>query len=181
MKDNVYLDGYWQSWKYFNNYSDIIKKDFTIKLKYLNTIDRNLLTQIENSNSVALHVRRGDYVNNKDVNKFLGICDKSYYESAIEFIKNKVVDPRFYIFSDDPDWCLKEFGNEFFIISGNHDWQDLWLMSKCKNQIIANSSFSWWAAWLNNNMEKIVVAPKKWFSGMNIKIDDRLPESWIKL
>lgn len=181
LKDDVYLDGYWQSWKYFSHYSDVIKKDLTLKLKYLNTIDGNLLTQIENSNSVAIHVRRGDYVSSEDVNKFHGICDKSYYDYAIELIKNKVVNPKFFIFSDDPDWCLKEFGNEFFIISGNHDWQDFWLMAKCKHQIIANSSFSWWAAWLNSNIEKIVIAPKKWFSGMDIDINDRLPESWIKL
>lgn len=181
LKDNVYLHGYWQSWKYFDNYSDIIRKDFTLKQKYLNEIDGNLLAQIENSNSVALHIRRGDYISNENVSKIHGVCDRSYYNQAIELIKNRITNPKFFIFSDDPNWCLKEFGDEFFVVFGYKDWQDFWLMSKCKNQIIANSSFSWWAAWLNNNLEKIVIAPKRWFLGGDINIDDMFPESWIKL
>lgn len=181
LKGDIYLDGYWQSWKYFDDYSDIIKKNFTLKSKYLNEVDKDLLNQIENSNSVAIHVRRGDYINNNNINKLFGVCDKSYYNCAIEFVKNKISNPKFFIFSDDPDWCSKEFGDNFFIISKHKDWQDFWLMSKCKNQIIANSSFSWWAAYLNDNIKKIVIAPQKWFSGIDVNIDDRIPKNWIKL
>lgn len=181
LTDNFCLDGYWQSWKYFDAYADIIRKDFTLKIDYLNKIDGKLLAQINGSNSVAIHVRRGDYVTNQNVNKFHGICNKEYYDQAVEFLKNNVKNPKFFVFSDDPGWCKNEFDADFFIVSNYPGWHDLWLMSKCKHQIIANSSFSWWAGWLNDNNNKYVVVPKRWFSGFDIDNNYRFPENWIKI
>lgn len=179
--DNYYLDGYWQSWKYFNEYKDIIKKDFTLKDEHLKKIDANLLSMINNNDTVGIHIRRGDYVANKEVNKVHGICEEKYYKKAIEYIKNKIKKPIFYIFSDDPEWCKKKFGDNFKIISGYPGWHDMYLMSRCKHQIIANSSFSWWAAWLNDYENKIIIAPKTWFIGVKYNIKDRILNNWINL
>jgi len=124
------------------------------------------------SNYTSLHVRRTDYVQKAG---FHPPCSMEYYEKALSIIEGNVL-----VFSDDLDWCKETFlGDRFTFISGNRDYQDLFLMSMCKNNIIANSSFSWWGAWLNTNLNKKVIAPKKWF-GPHLKesSDDIYPNTW---
>jgi hypothetical protein len=142
--------------------------------------------QISRVNSVSLHVRRGDYVANLKVAAIHGLCSKEYYASAIKFISKKVERPHFFVFSDDINWVENNFKinypctyiNQNF---SNESYNDLRLMSLCQHNIIANSSFSWWGAWLNCNSEKIVIAPKKWFANSDKRCDDLIPEKWVRL
>jgi len=175
-KKSRYLWGYWQNVNYFNGIEDRLREDFTFRNKL---IDKNLEVKniLERENSVSLHVRRGDYINDP----LLGnICTLEYYRTAINTINEKVSKPFFVIFSDDPSWCRDNFSsiNPLFV-----DWNlkeqsylDLQLMSICKHNIISNSSFSWWGSWLNQNPSKIIISPKVWantssnnFSGIILK------------
>lgn len=181
VEKGIYLEGYWQSEKYFFHNSETIRKIFTFKPE-LSIENKKNIELICNTNSISLHVRRGDYLNNKR----LFTCSLDYYQKAIEYISKKVSNPTFFLFSDDPDWVkhnLKISYDHHFIINNNNnnDFEDMRLMSLCKHNIIANSSFSWWGAWLNNNHDKIVIAPKNWFKDNNINTDDLIPENWIKL
>ena len=181
--DDVYLDGYWQTEKYFNNISDYINKMFKFKkIEDLNNV--KLIDSInEANNSVSIHIRLGDYTNNNNSAIFGGICTKDYYDRAIESFKNKYNNIQFYIFSNDKNYLKKYYNRKDFIIVNCNDernaWKDMYLMSLCKHNIIANSSFSWWGAYLNNNENKIVVAPKKWLNTCEMK--DICPESWTRI
>jgi hypothetical protein len=186
-KKNVYLNGYWQSEKYFSPIKHIIKRDFILKNNNLIHLE-NYISLIKRSNSVSIHFRRGDYVSNQTTNSLHGICDFSYYKNAIDYISKKIKDPNFFIFSDDINWVQNNFSISFpttFIKRNNIDnsYEELFLMSLCKHNIIANSSFSWWGAWLNNNSDKIIIAPKRWFSNesMNNQTNDIIPQNWIRL
>lgn len=184
IKKSAYLDGYWQSEKYFADISDIIHREFTIKHKP-NDINSQMLAKIDNVNSVSLHIRRGDYVNNKESYDFHGVCSLDYYKKSIKVIISQVHNPIFFIFSDDIEWAKTNLKIEYPLVfidnNYNNDYEDLRLMSNCKHNIISNSSFSWWAAWLNRNPNKIVLAPKRWFANQNINTKDLIPESWIKI
>jgi hypothetical protein len=183
---NCYLSGYWQSQKYFIQIEDIIRNDF----KFKKSIEgRNSLwhDKIRNSNSISVHIRRSDYVNNM-FHDIHGTCSLNYYKESIQYIISRVQDPYFFIFSDDVEWArnnLKiEHPYEFiFGNSGKNSFIDMQLMSMCKHNIIANSSFSWWGAWLNSNSDKIVIAPEKWFSDekLNLKTIDLVPDSWLRI
>lgn len=160
---DVVLDGYFQSEKYFSDCKDIIRKEFTF---------RNQSTYKVPSSSCSIHVRRGDYLKLQNHHP---ICDMNYYTKAMEIIKAD----NYLIFSDDPAWCSDNFkGDQFTVISGNSSSRDMQIMSQCDNHIIANSSFSWWGAWLNNNKNKIIYAPKNWFKNKTICTDDLIPKSW---
>jgi hypothetical protein len=173
------IDQFYQSEKYFKEIDYQIRREFTLKKPISDP-------EIENSNSVSVHVRRGDYVNDSKTNQYHGTCSMEYYKKAIAEIKEKYPEVVFYFFSDDIDWVKENFnidGEKMKIGSNSSlsDCEELILMSKCKHNIIANSSFSWWAAWLNQNPDKIVIAPKKW---MNKELGSRpniTPESWIKI
>ena len=189
-KKNVFLNGYWQSEKYFSPVSRIIKNDFTIKDNFLSEIlnsDRlnDVLNKITQTNSVAIHFRRGDYVHDPNTNKHHGLCSMDYYQRAISFLKKQTNLPHFFLFSDEPGWLKANFTLEepFTIIENNPGYADLYLMSNCKHNIIANSSFSWWGSWLNRNAKKIVVTPDKWFndSEKNKQTRDLIPEKWIRM
>ncbi len=161
LKDGVYLDGYWQNEKYFAEVAEIIRDEFTLSEK-LDIEEADWLKSIQENNSVALHVRRGDYVNlHLD-----GICNLEYYCSAMNKMREKTSNPHFFIFSDDPKWAAENFKDQDMNIVSSEEYRspcvDMYLMSQCKHQIIANSSYSWWAAWLNQNREKIVISPGKW-------------------
>lgn len=175
LKDNAYYEGFFQSEKYFKDFRDEILKDFTLKLS-LDDKNNEMLKQITSTNSVSLHVRRGDYVKLQSVYK---LCTLDYYNQAINFICQRVENPHFYIFSDDCEWVREnlKIEHENTIVNINKEgYFDLELMKNCKHNIIANSSFSWWGAWLNNG---IVVAPKTWFVKM---LDtDIIPENWTRL
>jgi hypothetical protein len=180
-KDNIYLDGYWQSEKFFIKSSQQIRYDFTFK-KELDEKNKSFLLKIQNKNSVSIHIRRGDYI----TDKLLGnVCKIDYYKKAIEKMNKEVSNPLFVIFSDDIEWCKNNFNfiNAEFVNwnKGMDSYKDMQLMSSCKHNVIANSSFSWWGAWLNNNKEKIVIAPSKWFNDENIDTKDVIPENWIKI
>jgi hypothetical protein len=159
-KPNLYLNGYWQNEKYFFK----IKEELIKELEPMHPLSSKALTYRKNIisvNSVSLHVRRGDFLLHSHINTL----DVSFYQNAISYIESKVNSPVFFIFSNDYDWCrenLKFIKNAVFVEDSESDIDDLMLMSYCKHNIIANSSFSWWAAWINTNSDKIVIAPKKW-------------------
>jgi hypothetical protein len=179
-----YLEGYWQSEKYFLDIKDIIKKEFTLK-DPLGGTAKMFIDQITSSNAISLHVRRGDYVTNGKLKNILQPLPVSYYKQAIELISKQRSNPHFFVFSDDVDWVKENLDIKYpvtYVLGENlKDYEELVLMSVCKDNITANSSFSWWGAWLNNNPDKVVIAPKNWFSNEDTDSRDLIPESWIRL
>jgi hypothetical protein len=185
LKGNVYLDGYWQTEKYFEDIEEIIKNDFTVKTEP-DEKNRELLNQIKNCNAVAVHIRRGDYVMDPQTESILGSCSLDYYRRCVEIIAKRISDPHFFVFSDDPKWTKEnieiDFPTTYIYHNGpNKGYEDLRLMSHCKHFIIANSSFSWWGAWLSDNSDKIVVAPKSWFRKEDNNTKDLIPEGWLRI
>lgn len=179
-----YLAGYWQSEKYFSDVAPVIRTDFTFKSS-LSVRNAALAEQIARVNSVSLHVRRGDYFSNPKTNVNHGVCSLDYYRSAILYVAERVEHPEFFIFSDDIDWVKDNLKLDFPCQYVGHNlgadsYNDMRLMSLCQHQIIANSSFSWWGAWLNLNPAKIVLAPQKWFANQN-NTTDLLPQGWVSL
>ena len=177
---NIYMYGYYQSEKYFKEIANIIRKDFTFS-KPVDIINQKLINQIGNTESVSIHIRRGDYLN---IPNTQNICNISYYKKAINFILKNISNPKFYIFSNDINWCKQhlQIDNAVFISNniGKNSFIDMQLMSCCKHNIIANSTFSWWGAWLNNNPNKIIISPNKWMNDTN-GTDDIIPNDWIKI
>ncbi|WP_158557094.1 alpha-1,2-fucosyltransferase [Mucilaginibacter conchicola] len=185
IKGNIYLEGYWQTEKYFRDIADTIREDFTF-LPALNDINTKVAAQIKACNAVSIHVRRTDYVGADGAATYHSICSAAYYLNAIEQICETVPDAVFFVFSDDIPWVKENIQIKYphhFIDhnSGKQSYIDMQLMSMCKHHIIANSSFSWWGAWLNNHQQKTVIAPKTWFNNPDIDTSDILPESWLKL
>lgn len=179
---NAYLDGYWQSSKYFKGYEDQIREDFTLKNKPTQNI-QVLAGEISKINSVCVHVRRGDYVGNKNHE----VVGPDYYKKGIEQISKLKTIEKIYVFSDDIEWCKSNLKFEFSTIFvddsfvGAKGEGHMYLMSKCHNFIIANSSFSWWAVWLNESKDKIVICPKQWFPDNTINTSDLIPSEWIRI
>ena len=183
--NNTKLIGYWQSEKYFNDIEKILKNDFTFPQK-TSSKNNKLINSIKKENSISIHVRRGDYVKVKKTKEYHGILGVKYYQKAIKIINNKVNKPSWYVFSDDINWCRKNIKPDKNIKyidhnRGDKSYEDMRLMSLCKHNIVANSSFSWWGAWLNSNMSKIVIATNKWFSNVSINTDDLIPSEWKKI
>lgn len=181
-KKNVYFEGYFQTEKYFSAFRECLLEDFTLKTE-LDEKNKLMLKKIKSTNSISIHVRHGDYLNLKDIYK---ICSLDYYKNAINLIAKQIDKPHFYIFSDDTKWIKEEFDLKFpytivDINSPNEGYFDLELMKNCKHNITANSSFSWWGAWLNDNPSKIVITPKTWFVNNDNKYIDRVPNEWIKI
>lgn len=176
---NWYLQGYFQNAKYFQEYEDILRKEIVPRKKI--KISKELRVILNKKNTVSVHIRRGDY------EKIKSTLPISYYQKAMETMKTFIENPIWVIFSDDPDWVRKNivFDNNSYYVSGNEDlldYEELLVMSKCKNQIISNSSFSWWGAWLNKNQEKVVIGPKKWFIGeMSNHKGNIMLDEWIKI
>lgn len=178
-----YLDGYWQSYKYFENIRDVLLQEFSLK-NSLNESNLFFLAKIESTNSVSIHIRRGDYLLNKKNRDLYRVYGIEYYLDAIDLISEKTKNPHFFIFSDDLDWARKEINisNATFVDANCKEnfENDMILMSKCKHNIIANSTFSWWGAWLNSNKNKNVIAPSKWISTLDDS-SDLIPEEWIMI
>lgn len=182
-----YYEGFWQSEKYFKNIGDELRKEITLKTP-LSAHSQNILKKIQETNSVSLHVRR--YAS-EHITPWHGLCSIEYYIKAISRIVALSPSPHFFIFSDNYPWVTENFlpvfkslGYPFTLVENdnNKNGEDLMLMSRCKHYIIANSSFSWWGAWLNPKKDKVVIAPQKWFANApknNTK--DLLPEEWIKM
>lgn len=182
--DNCIIDGYFQSPKYFDHIREKIVKLFT-PISDLESAFPDLVSHMEQVNSVAIHVRRGDYLKSPQTYEFHGIAGLPYYEQAIGHIRNRIENPVFFVFSDDNIWARTQFtGPDFVFIEGNagdSSWMDMHLMARCKHAIIANSSFSWWGAYLNSNIEKIVLAPDRWFVSAQNDTSDLLPKEWIQV
>jgi len=184
-KGNIYLEGYWQSEKYFSVIRDILLREFDLKYEQ-NAKNRVIANHIQKTESVSLHIRRADYVHDPLTNHIHGICSFDYYKKAVDYITLKIPNCHFYIFSDDQSWVFENFKLDYPVTMVCHNdattsYEDLRLMSLCRYNIIANSSFSWWGAWLNTNPDKIVLAPERWFSDSTLNAKDLIPESWIKV
>ena len=181
------VSGYWQCYKYVDNVSDKLKKSFSFSHHNLDESVLRVIKCIENSNcSVFIHIRGGDYASNLGAKKLFGnICTADYYKNAVAIIKDKLTNPTFYVFTNDRKYAediLQEENVNYIsdIVSKSYeDWIDLMLMSKCEHGIIANSSFSWWGAWLPGNSEKIIIAPKRW-TNKHLNTDICMP-NWIKI
>lgn len=178
--DDTYLHGYWQSEKYFADTADQIRADFA----FPPATGRNaeLAAEIGETLSVSLHLRRGDYVGNASH----VICGQAYYDAALAALLPQLPDaPTIYVFSDEPDWAREnlKLPDTPVIVDHNGDspQDDMRLMSLCRHNIIANSSFSWWGAWLNQNPERIVMAPGQWFGKEGLSNPDILPPDWHKV
>lgn len=179
---NMVLSGYFQSEKYFEHCKDAIRSAFTFKNSVQLAIQSKYGVHIAKyPQLVAIHVRRGDYLKFPD--KHPPLSAEKYYVPAMELMEKKVKNPTFFIFSDDPDWCQENFERQdnVFFITDNKDYEDLYLMSLCQHFIIANSSFSWWGAWLAKTQDKIVIGPKKWFGPAYHYHDtkDVMPPDWV--
>jgi hypothetical protein len=180
---NIILDGYWQSEEYFKDIKDIILDDLTL-LSNPDTENKKMLKRINNSNSVCLHVRRDDYVSNPLLQEFHGNLTQEYYNKAINSICDRISDLEFFIFSDEPEWCKR-----YIITNRPHTYvdingpdkapEDLRLMSACNHFIIANSSFSWWAAWLAEKTGTVIIAPKRWYRTRDE--GDIVPKRWLRM
>ncbi len=180
-----YLQGYWQSELYFLDHSAAIRRDFTFRQPPTG-YSAELARVILDTSAVSVHIRRGDYVSNAKTLSWHGICLPEYYFNAIESLRKRVPGARFFAFSDDPRWVadvlLPRYPDLILVDQnkGENSYNDMRLMSLCQHHIIANSSFSWWAAWLNSNPGKIVIAPKQWFAN-GTDARDLLPLTWEQM
>jgi hypothetical protein len=181
----VVLYGFWQSERYFMDDRDAIRRDMTLKDPPVGK-NKDLVDLMAQVNAVSLHVRRGDYACNPVVNAVHGTCSLEYYQKAVARIAARVTAPHFFVFSDDPEWTRNHLRIPYpsTWVSHNgpeHDFEDLRLMRHCRHHIIANSSFSWWGAWLAERPDQMVVAPAQWFAVTRLKTGNLLPSSWIRL
>lgn len=183
---DVYLDGFWQSEKYFEFEKQIIAKDFSSAPLSVRE-NFQLINEIKNRNSICLNVRRGDFVNHSGSSSFHGFRGLDYIMKAVHLIEQKVEHPRFYVFSDDVDWCRQNIKLQYpltivdHLHAGKKFGDYLQLMTACKHFIIPNSSFAWWAAWLNDYPQKTVIAPLMWFNDPSIDTSDITPPNWIRI
>jgi hypothetical protein len=187
LRGPAYLKGYWQNERYFGHLRTELLQEFTLK-RPISSENQKLLYDIRKQNAVSLHIRRGDYVTVEITNKFHGLCSLDYYERAAQWIGTHSDQPVFYVFTDDPEWAIAHLILPFPTVylrddRDSHDFEDLYLMSQCKHHIIANSSFSWWGAWLNEHSGKQIIAPVRWFADENLnnQMAGVCPQSWIRL
>ncbi|MDD2537647.1 MAG: alpha-1,2-fucosyltransferase [Candidatus Absconditabacteria bacterium] len=177
-KKDCYCIGFWQSYKYFEKERELLLKEFSPK-QPPNEKNKQLLKIIKDKNSISIHIRRGDYTN-----KYHGILSEKYYKDAINYFNKRYKNTTFIIFSNEIQRCRKNLSihNGIYVDRNttHESYRDIILMSKCKHNIIANSSFSWRGAWLNTNPEKIIIAPQEWFQ-VPIDTEDLLPKERIKI
>lgn len=184
LTEPTYLEGYWQTERYFKPFEEQIRKDFQLRSPLTEDRQKNA-ELIQAKNSISVHIRRGDYVSNKSANQHHGTCSSEWYANMMAKISGQIDDPIFFVFSDDPEWSKSNLPSQWqsVFIEPNQDGcdeQDMALMSLCKNHIIANSSFSWWGAWLCKTENK-VIAPARWFANQNQDTSDLIPSHWEKL
>ncbi|SIS92941.1 Glycosyl transferase family 11 [Thalassolituus maritimus] len=185
MGADAVLYGYFQSEKYFSSIRDVLLKDLQIG-QLQKECCGHIVNEIVGQESASLHVRRGDYVTNGEANKVHGLCGLNYIYESVSIIRNRVGNShlRIFVFSDDIEWCRNniELDNVFFVEGNDTSPEvDLYLMSLCSHNIIANSTFSWWGAWLNQNSKKIVICPRQWFRSNSLSDRDIVPDSWLRL
>lgn len=183
--DDVYLDGYWQSEKYFRDIAPVLEKEFVVRSPPDHS-NQNILNMMnQEKNPVCIHIRRGDYVTDPTTKKYHGVLPFEYYYSGIELLHKKIPDPYFFVFSDEPEEVEAQMQFESPVTYVMHntpekDYEDFRLMCNCRHFIIANSSFSWWAAYLAKSQNKTVIAPSRWFNGIPYNPKDRIPDTWIQ-
>ena len=184
---NCILKGFWQSEKYFAHCKDDIRKQFSF-LPFDEKKNIAIMNKMEKENSVAIHLRKGaDYLQSELMGK--GLCGVEYYLKAIEYIKQNVDNPVFYVFTDNPEWVKNNLPKFDYIlvdwneVAGKKNFRDMQLMSCAKHNIIANSTYSWWGAWLNPNPNKIVIGPTKFFNPINkfFSSSDIMCEDWVRI
>lgn len=183
----VYLDGYWQSERYFAHMRNELLQELTLKRDW-DAANQEMHARIKDAGpgAVSLHVRRGDYVTNAHTASYHGVCSLDYYRAGVAYIAERVAAPHFFLFSDDPEWVRENLQTGFpttivDVNSADHGIYDMMLMKSCSHHVIANSSFSWWGAWLNPSPEKIVIAPQQWFKEADKDTGDLIPSNWVRL
>lgn len=183
---DAYIFGYWQSEKYFLEYAADIRREFTFQ-PFQDADNTELARKIKESQcAVSVHVRRGDFVSNPKANTFHGALSPGYYSDALAHLSTKLSGMELFVFSDDIEWVKSNLNLSAYTVhfvshnTGHKSYQDMALMSLCDHYVIANSSFSWWGAWLNASKDKIVIAPQRWFA-KPINTQDLIPTSWIRL
>jgi len=186
VRDGAYVHGYWQSEEYFKAHGAAIRQVFRFR-NGVGSDNNALISRISSGPSIAIHVRRGDYVSNPKALKVHGVLSPDYYLLAISRIRALEPDARVFAFSDDPEWLreviLSRIDNSECVLhnSGTQSFRDMQLMSICDHIVIANSSFSWWAAWLNNNSKKRVIAPIRWFADPKMDGNHVVPNAWERI
>lgn len=180
-----YLQGYWQSERYFADATAELRADFAFR-QPLSAVNAAWAERIGCCAAVSLHVRRGDYVSDARTHAAHGVCSLDYYRAAARHIAGRVEAPEFFVFSDDIDWARDnlDIGHPCHYLDHNRGAEshnDMRLMSLCRHHVLANSSFSWWGAWLNPRTDKVVVAPSRWFAGGERRVDDLFPNGWVTL
>ena len=182
--DDVYLQGYWQSEKYFKDVEPVVRAQLRIVPSPAPEIEE-WVRRLPRVETVAIHVRRGDYVTSRSNRRFHGVLPAEYYRAAVSEVVRRVPRPEFFVFSDDAAWCQSSLALpcRFTVMDGSarRSYEDLRLMSLCRNHIIANSAFSWWGAWLATAPGGVVIAPRRWFLGSTVDTRDLTPASWIRL
>jgi hypothetical protein len=178
----TYLVGYWQSERYFNEVAGFIREELTY-LPAPDAANANWLARIRTANAVCVHVRRGDYLLPAHF-EYHGLCTADYYQRALRLIRDRVEDPQFFVFSDDWPWCCEHLADRDVVVvdankpEAGHD--ELRLMAACRHHVIANSSLSWWGAWLATSAGQVVVAPTPWFTHRS-ETPDLFPSGWVSL
>lgn len=185
-KDKYYFDGFWQTERYFLDIRSTLLHEFTLKTP-LEKSHPDLTKEVEANNSLSIHIRRGDYLTNADDYNFKLMRSTGYYQKSLEYLVSRTPNAKLYVFSDDPEWVQEHldlpadthFATEYNLT----DYQELILMSKCKHNIISNSTFSWWGAWLNNFTNKVVIAPSPWTSAPDNekRHGNIIPDTWKTL
>lgn len=181
----IWLDGYWQSYKYFADIASLLRIELSPADK-ISHRGQDMLNEIARYDAVCLHIRRGDYVTNKNAAAMHGICNIDYYNRGLRHVLDGLENPHCFVFSDEPSWARSNLNlpvptTVVDINDTNAAHEDLWLMSACSRFVIANSSFSWWGAWLSTAPNKIVVAPREWFADGGINTSDLIPSEWVRL
>lgn len=180
----IYFKGFYQSERFFKAIEEEVRQAFRFDLGKANNYSKEMAAQIvKDEHAVSFHVRRGDYMEPKFYKRFGSVCQLSYYQQAAAKILEADPNAHFYIFSDDSNWVKEQLQLPSFTLvegnKGNDSWQDMMLMSLCRHHVIANSTFSWWGAWLDSRPEKIVIAPQRWLGDCDMPYI--IPESWVKI
>jgi hypothetical protein len=178
---DLVIEGYWQTERYFSNISYELGQELR-PVRQPKAALQVWLDKVSHANSVSLHVRRGDYISNPNAAKLHAVCDNAYYEQAVSLVAECVKNPVFYVFTDDPDGVMKDLKLNVptVMVSQSHllrAYEELYVMRHCAHHVIANSAFSWWAAWLSSNPNKLVIAPSQWFRNQKTN-RDRIPPTW---
>jgi hypothetical protein len=181
----VWLEGYWQSHRYFNDYAEVLRSELGRPRK-VGAATLEMLGKIGDCDAICLHIRRGDYVTNKYAAATHGLCSLDYYAKGLDVVLPGLPYPRCFVFSDDPEWAKDNLRlpvpMTIVDINGPASaHEDLWLMSACNRFIIANSSLSWWGAWLSESAGKMVVAPRQWFVDSSKDTSDLIPAEWVRV